>query len=88
MRRLDASAARRRPRPGRRLDVRHLERQGRAAEHLDAVATDHDGGVIVVGTQRAGLRGMLHRSVASRLQRLERHPVIVVPGRAALVGDG
>jgi nucleotide-binding universal stress UspA family protein len=72
---------------GRRLDVRHVERRGRAAEHLDAVATDQDGGVIVVGTQRAGWRGVLHRSVATELQRLERHPVIVVPRRASLVAD-
>jgi nucleotide-binding universal stress UspA family protein len=70
---------------GKRLEVHHLERQGRAAEHLDAVATDHEGGVIVVGTQRAGLRGALHRSVATQLQRHERHPVIVVPRRASLV---
>ncbi len=70
---------------GKRLEVRHVERRGRAAEHLDAVATDHDGGVIVVGTQRPGWRGALHRSVATELQRHERHPVIVVPRRAALV---
>lgn len=70
---------------GNRLDVCHVERRGRASEHLDAVATDHDGGVIVVGTQRAGWRGTLHRSVAAQLHRHERHPVIVVPRRASPV---
>jgi nucleotide-binding universal stress UspA family protein len=69
---------------GKRLDVRHVERRGRASEHLDAVATDHDGAVIVVGSHRTGWRRLHNRSVATQLQRHERHPVIVVPRRAAL----
>jgi nucleotide-binding universal stress UspA family protein len=72
---------------GKRLEVRHVERRGRPSEHLDAVAADEDGGVIVVGTRRPGWRGALHRSAARRLQRLERHPVVVVPRRASLVAD-
>jgi nucleotide-binding universal stress UspA family protein len=70
---------------GTRLDVRHVARRGRAAAHLDAVATDHDGGLIVVGTPPAGWRSLLQRSVATRLQRQERHPVLVVPRRASPV---
>jgi len=72
---------------GGRLDVRHVERRGRASEQLDAVATSHDAGVIVVGTQRIGWRGLLHRSVATRLQRHERHAVLVVPRRASLAAS-
>ena len=68
---------------GKRLDVRHVERHGRPSEHLDAVATDHGGGVIVVGTHRTGWRRLLNRSVAAQLQRHERHPVLVVPRRAS-----
>lgn len=69
---------------GRKLEVEHVERKGRPSEQLAVLAARHDAAVIAIGNRRTGWRDVLSRSVAARLQRHARHPVLVVPRRAAL----
>lgn len=70
---------------GRKLHVEHVERNGRPSEQLAVLATRLDAAVIVIGSPRTGWRSVLSRSVAAQLQRHARHPVLVVPRRAALL---
>jgi nucleotide-binding universal stress UspA family protein len=70
---------------GERLEVEHVERRGRPSEQLAGLATRHAAAAIVIGSPRTGLRSVLSRSVAARLQRHARYPVLVVPRRAALL---
>jgi nucleotide-binding universal stress UspA family protein len=70
---------------GKKIEVEHVERKGRPSEQLAVLATRHAAAVIVIGSPRTGWRSVLSRSVAARLQRHARHPVLVVPRRAALL---
>jgi nucleotide-binding universal stress UspA family protein len=70
---------------GRKLEVEHVERTGGPSEQLAVLAAGHEASVIVIGSPRTGWRSMLSRSVATRLQNHARHPVLVVPRRAALL---
>jgi nucleotide-binding universal stress UspA family protein len=69
---------------GRNLEVEHVERTGDPSEQLAVLAAGHDAAVIVIGSPRTSWRSMLSRSVATRLQNHARHPVLVLPRRAAL----
>lgn len=69
---------------GRNLEVEHVERTGDPSEQLAVLAAGHDAAVIVIGSPCTGWRSMLARSVATRLQNHARHPVLVLPRRAAL----
>jgi nucleotide-binding universal stress UspA family protein len=69
---------------GRKLEVEHVERTGDPSEQLAVLAAGHEAAVIVIGSPRIGWRSMLSRSVATRLQNHVRHPLVVVPRRAAL----
>jgi nucleotide-binding universal stress UspA family protein len=64
--------------------VEHVERTGDPSEQLAVLAAGHEAAVIVIGSHRTGWRSMLSRSVATRLQNHVRHPLVVVPRRAAL----
>jgi nucleotide-binding universal stress UspA family protein len=64
--------------------VEHVERTGDPSEQLAVLAARHDTAVIVIGSPRTGWPSMLARSVATRLQNHARHPVLVLPRRAAL----
>jgi nucleotide-binding universal stress UspA family protein len=68
-----------------KLEVELVERTGGPSEQLAVLAAGHEAAVIVIGSPRTGWRSMLSRSVATRLQNHARHPVLVVPRRAALL---
>jgi nucleotide-binding universal stress UspA family protein len=68
----------------RTLEVQHVERKCRQSKQLAVLAASHDAAVIVIGSCPTGWRRLLSRSVTERLQRHARHPVLVVPRRAAL----
>jgi nucleotide-binding universal stress UspA family protein len=70
---------------GRNLEVVHVERKGRPSEQLAVLAARHDAAVIVIGSPRTRWRSVRSGSVAAQLQRHARHPVLVVPRRAALL---
>ena len=69
---------------GEKLEVTLEERRGRPSAQLDKIAATHDAAVIVVGNP-GSWRSALSRSVTTQLQRHARHPVLVVPRRAALL---
>ena len=69
---------------GKQLEVVHAEQAGRPSAQLAALAQRPDAAVLVIGGVRTRRRSMLARSVVTRLQRHARHPMLIVPRRAAL----